>query len=54
MKQKKKEMDFFATNLSFEEKNRFYQELFKYVPGLPEETKEFLLVALALQHRLYC
>ena len=25
----------------FEEKNRFYQKLFEYVPGLPEEAKEF-------------
>ncbi|HLG31760.1 MAG TPA: nuclear transport factor 2 family protein, partial [Ignavibacteriaceae bacterium] len=39
---KEKGMDFFATNLTFEEKNRFYQKLFKYVPGLPEEAKEFL------------
>ena len=38
---KEKGEDFFATNLSFEEKNKFYQKLFKYVPGLPEEAKEF-------------
>src|SRR3972149_3560663 len=38
---KEKGEDFFATNLSFEEKNRFYQKLFEYVPGLPEEAKEF-------------
>ncbi len=38
---KKKGLDFFATNLSFEDKNSFYRELFKYIPGLPEEAKEF-------------
>ena len=38
---KEKGEDFFATNLSFEEKNRFYKKLFEYVPGLPEQTKEF-------------
>ncbi len=38
---KEKGEDFFATNLSFEEKNRFYQKLFEYVPGLPEQAKEF-------------
>jgi len=38
---KEKGLDFFASNLSFDEKNQFYQELFKYVPGLPEEAKKF-------------
>jgi len=38
---KEKGEDFFATNLSFEEKNKFYQKLFEYVPGLPEESKKF-------------
>ena len=38
---KEKGEDFFATNLSFEEKNRFYQKLFEYVPNLPEESKKF-------------
>jgi hypothetical protein len=38
---KEKGEDFFATNLSFEEKNGFYEKLFEYVPGLPEEAKEF-------------
>ena len=38
---KEKGEDFFATNLSFEEKNRFYEKLFEYVPGLPEESKKF-------------
>ncbi len=39
---KEKGEDFFATNLDFEEKNRFYKKIIEYVPGLPEETKEFL------------
>ncbi len=33
--------DFFANHLSFEEKNKFYQDLFKYIPGVPEETKKY-------------
>ena len=33
--------DFFATNLTFEEKNTFYHKLFEYIPGLPEEAKKF-------------
>ena len=39
---KRKGEDFFASNLDFEEKNRFYQKIIEYIPGLPEETKEFL------------
>jgi signal transduction histidine kinase/DNA-directed RNA polymerase subunit N (RpoN/RPB10) len=38
---KEKGEDFFASNLSFEEKNKFYQKLFDYIPGLPEQAKEF-------------
>ena len=38
---KEKGMDFFANHLSFEEKNRFYQDLFKLIPGVPEETLEY-------------
>ena len=38
---KEKGMDFFANHLSFEEKNRFYQDLFKLIPGVPEETMEY-------------
>ena len=41
MKQKKKEWISLPTNLSFEEKNKFYQDLFKFIPGVPEETKEY-------------
>jgi len=45
---KEKGEDFFATNLSFEEKNKFYQKLFEYVPGLPEQAKEFYFSCPAL------
>jgi len=38
---KEKERDFFANHLSFEEKNRFYQDLFKLIPGVPEEALEY-------------
>src|SRR5687768_8570350 len=34
-------MDFFANHLGFEEKNKFYQDLFTLIPGLPEEAKEY-------------
>lgn len=40
---KEKGIDFFATNLSFEEKNKFYNELLSYVPGLPQASKDFYL-----------
>ncbi len=38
---KEKGIDFFANHLTFEEKNKFYQELFKLIPGVPEETLEY-------------
>ncbi|HET6769938.1 MAG TPA: hypothetical protein VFH08_21160, partial [Chitinophagaceae bacterium] len=38
---KEKGTDFFANHLSFEEKNKFYQDLFKLIPGVPEETLEY-------------
>ncbi len=38
---KEKEKEFFTTHLNFEEKNKFYQDLLKHIPGLPEEAKEF-------------
>lgn len=41
MKAKREGLDFFANQLNFEEKNRFYQELFTYIPELPEEVREF-------------
>ncbi len=42
-KAKEKGEDFFVTILNFEEKNKFYQELLSYVPGLPESSKDFYL-----------
>jgi hypothetical protein len=38
---KEKGMDFFANHLTFEEKNKFYQDLFNLIPGVPEETLEY-------------
>jgi signal transduction histidine kinase len=38
---KEKGKDFFANHLSFEEKNKFYQDLFKLIPDVPEETLEY-------------
>ena len=40
---KEKGTDFFPTHLNFEDKNKFYQELLSFVPGLPEESKNFYL-----------
>ncbi|CAN5454904.1 hypothetical protein BH10BAC2_BH10BAC2_25360 [soil metagenome] len=40
---KEKDADFFATHLNFEEKNKFYNELLSYVPGLPQASKDFYL-----------
>ena len=40
---KEKGTDFFPTHLNFEDKNKFYQELLSFVPGLPEESKSFYL-----------
>ena len=45
---KEKGEDFFTTNLSFSEKNTFYQRLFDYVPGLTEEAKQFYFSCPAL------
>ncbi|MBK8496742.1 MAG: hypothetical protein IPL50_18445 [Chitinophagaceae bacterium] len=33
--------NFFTNHLSFEEKNKFYQDLFKIIPGVPEETLSY-------------
>ena len=38
---KQKGLDFFADTLTFEEKNKFFQQVFGYTPGFPEETKDF-------------
>src|SRR5688572_15338049 len=40
---KEKGLDFFSNHLSFEEKNRFYQDLFKLIPGVPDETSKYYL-----------
>ena len=37
---KAKGENFFANLLTFEEKNKFYQDLFKLIPALPEESKK--------------
>ena len=39
---KEKGEDFFALNLSFDEKNKFYKKLLEIVPGIPDESKKFL------------
>ena len=36
---KKTGQKFFANQLDFKEKNQFYKDLFKHIPGLPKETK---------------
>ncbi|MDX1702121.1 MAG: hypothetical protein R3250_15960, partial [Melioribacteraceae bacterium] len=38
---KEKGNDFFINTLNFDEKNKFYQELFKFIPELSEEAKKF-------------
>ncbi|MDH3246869.1 MAG: hypothetical protein OEM26_19765, partial [Saprospiraceae bacterium] len=38
---KEKGRDLFTNHLNFEEKNRFYQELFTHIPDLTEETKDY-------------
>ncbi|MBA4411574.1 MAG: hypothetical protein C0397_19415, partial [Odoribacter sp.] len=38
---KQKGLDFFADTLTFEEKNKFFQQIFGYVSGMPEEAKDF-------------
>jgi len=38
---KEKGIDFFVNHLSFEEKNKFYHDLFELFPGVPEETLEY-------------
>jgi len=36
---KQKGLDFFADTLTFEEKNKFFQQIFGYTSGFPEEAK---------------
>src|SRR6056297_3450904 len=42
-KAKKKGQPFFANQLGFEEKNKFYNDLFEFIPDLPEDTKKTYL-----------
>jgi len=44
---KKKGIEFFANQLKFEEKNRFYKNLFKLFP-VPDETKKYYLTCPGL------
>ena len=39
---KEKGEAFFAINLTLYEKNKFYKKLIKHVPGIPDESKNFL------------
>ncbi|HEY2648840.1 MAG TPA: ATP-binding protein [Puia sp.] len=45
---KEKGTDFFTNHLDFEEKNKFYRDLFELIPGLQEETKEYYFSRPAL------
>ena len=38
---KEKGQDSFTYLLAFEEKNKFYRDLFKFIPGVPEESLEY-------------
>ncbi len=38
---KEKGQDFFEYLLTFEEKNKFYRDLFKFIPDVPEEALEY-------------
>jgi signal transduction histidine kinase len=38
---KEKGQDFFTYHLTFEEKNKFYRDLFKFVPDVAEDTLEY-------------
>ncbi|MEO6316777.1 MAG: ATP-binding protein [Chitinophagaceae bacterium] len=40
---KEKGLDFFANLLTFEEKNKFYQDLFSLFPEVTEETRQYYL-----------
>jgi signal transduction histidine kinase len=45
---KRQGQNFFAVNLNLKEKNKFYRDLFKHLPGFPEASKEFILKQPAL------
>ncbi|MGB3079927.1 MAG: ATP-binding protein [Saprospiraceae bacterium] len=38
---KEKGKDFFSNHLTFEEKNKFYRDLFTLIPGLTEEARDY-------------
>ena len=38
---KEKGQNFFTYHLTFEEKNKFYKKLFKFIPDVPEESLEY-------------
>jgi signal transduction histidine kinase len=38
----------FTNDLDFDEKNRFYEQLLELLPGMPDETREFLLTCPGL------
>lgn len=40
---KEKGKSFFVNHLTFEEKNKFYEDLFKLIPDVPEETIKYYL-----------
>ncbi len=40
LRAKKRGDDFFSNQLNFEEKNKFYTDLFNLIPGLPEESQQ--------------
>lgn len=39
---KEKRIDLFTVTLTFEEKNRFYNDLFQHIPRFPEESKKII------------
>jgi hypothetical protein len=45
---KEKGIDFFANLLNFEEKNKFYHDLFQLITGVPDETQSYYLSCPAL------
>jgi signal transduction histidine kinase len=45
---KRQGLNFLAVNLNLKEKNKFYRDLFKHLPGFPETSKDFILNQPAL------
>jgi hypothetical protein len=46
--------NFFTNQLSFEEKNKFYQDLFKLIPTCRRKHWSIISVAQALPYPLHC